>query len=205
MLIEAGLMSLREKGIKSKKKLLKAAQKCFAKYGFDATGVAKICKSAGLSKGAFYHHFSSKQDLFLEMLDQWLKILDGYIDDVKKDSDNIPELVMNIASKARPVFIEAEGQLPIFIELWMKASRDQGLRKITIVSYKKYLKLFREIINEGIQKGSIRKVNPNIISRMIVAVAVGLMMQGLLDPEGANWDKTAKESIAVIIRGLTGK
>ena len=196
-------MDLREKGIKSKKRLLKSAQKCFAKYGYDATGVAKICEHAGLSKGAFYHHFSSKQDLFLEMMELWLKILDRYIDNIKKDSDNIPELVMNIASKARPIFLEAEGQLPIFIELWIKASRDKKLRKITIVSYKKYLKLFREIINEGIQKGSIRKVNPDIISRMIVAVAVGLMMQGLLDPVGADWDKVAKEITEVVVRGLT--
>jgi AcrR family transcriptional regulator len=198
-------MNLREKGIKSKKKLLRAAQKCFAKYGYDAAGVAKICEYAGLSKGAFYHHFSSKQDLFLEMMDQWLKILDRYINIIKNESDNIPELVMNIASKARPIFIEAEGQLPIFIELWIQASRDRKLRKITIVSYKKYLKLFRGIIDEGIKKGSIRKVSPDIISRMIVAVAVGLMMQGLLDPEGADWDKVAKESTEVVIRGLTGQ
>lgn len=196
-------MDLREKGIKSKKKLLKSAQKCFAKYGYDATGVAKICEHAGLSKGAFYHHFSSKQGLFLEMMDLWLKILDRYIDNIKKDSKSIPELVMNIASKARPIFLEAEGQLPIFIELWMKASRDKKLRKITIVSYKKYLKFFREIIDEGIRKGSIRKVDPDIISRMIVAVAVGLMMQGLLDPVGADWDRVAKESTEVVVRGLT--
>jgi hypothetical protein len=133
----------------------------------------------------------------------WLKILDRYIDTIKKESSNIPQLVMNIASKARPIFLEAEGQLPIFIELWIKASRDKRLRKTTIVSYQKYLKLFRGIIDEGIQKGSIRKVNPDIISRMIVAVAVGLMMQGLLDPEGADWDKVAKESTEVMIRGLT--
>jgi AcrR family transcriptional regulator len=196
-------MDLREKGIKSKKRLLRSAQKCFAKYGYDATGVAKICEHAGLSKGAFYHHFKSKQALFLEMMDLWLKILDRYIENIKKESENIPELVMNIASKARPVFLEAEGQLPIFIELWIKASRDKKLREITIVSYKKYLKLFRGIIDEGIKKGLIRKVNPDVISRLIVAVAVGLMMQGLLDPEGSDWDKVASASTEVVVRGLT--
>ena len=198
-------MDLREKGIKSKKKLLEAAQICFAKYGFDATGVAKICEYAGMSKGAFYHHFASKQDLFLEMLDQWLKILDGFIDSIRESSENIPDLVMNIASKAKPVFQEARGQLPIFMELWMKASRDRKLKKITIVSYKKYLKLFREIVEEGIQKGSIRKVSPDVVSRMVIAVAVGLMMQGLLDPEGIEWSMVAKESTRVMLKGLTRK
>ena len=195
-------MNLKDKGRKSRDKLLKAAEKCFAKYGFDATGVAEICRCAGMSKGAFYHHFSSKQSLFLELLNQWLEILDRYLDSTRQDSGNMLKLFMNIAKKAHPVFMEARGQLPIFLELWIKASRDPKLREITIVSYRKYLKLFKEIINDGIKKRLIKKVNADAVSRMIVAVAVGFIMQGLLDPEGTDWEKVAGESAAVIIKGI---
>ncbi len=194
-------MNLKDKGRKSRDKLLKAAEKCFAKYGFDATGVAEICRCAGMSKGAFYHHFSSKQSLFLELLNQWLEILDRYLDSARQDSGNMLKLFMNIAKKAHPVFMEARGQMPIFLELWIKASRDPKLREITIVSYRKYLKLFKEIINDGIKKRLIKKVNADVVSRMIVAVAVGFIMQGLLDPEGTDWEKVAGESAAVIIKG----
>jgi len=194
-------VNLKDKGRKSRDKLLKAAEKCFAKYGFDATGVAEICRCAGMSKGAFYHHFSSKQSLFLELLNQWLEILDRYLDSARQDSGNMLKLFMNIAKKAHPVFMEARGQMPIFLELWIKASRDPKLREITIVSYRKYLKLFKEIINDGIKKRLIKKVNADVVSRMIVAVAVGFIMQGLLDPEGTDWEKVAGESAAVIIKG----
>lgn len=198
-------MNLKEKGRKSKDKLMKAAGKCFAKYGFDATGIAEICRCAGMSKGAFYHHFTSKQSLLLELLNQWLEILDGYLDSARQDSGNILKLFMDIAKKAQPVFKEARGQMPIFLELWIKASRVQKLKDITIVSYRKYLKLFKEIIDNGIKEGLIREVNADAVSRMIVAVAVGFIMQGLLDPEGTDWDKVAGESAAVIIKGIADR
>ena len=49
-------------------RLLEAAEACFSESGYDGTGVAKICRRAGVSKGAFYHHFETKQAIFLELL-----------------------------------------------------------------------------------------------------------------------------------------
>lgn len=194
-------MNLKDKGKESRKKLLEAAEACFTKYGFHASSVDMICKAAGMSKGAFYHHFTSKQELYLEMLDQWLKIIDRYIESARSDSKNMLELFRNIG-EAKLLFQEAAGKLPIFIELWVRASRDEELKKITIGSYYKYLELFKSLIDEGINEGLIKKVNPDTVSRMIIAVAVGFIMQSMLDPEGTDWDRVARECPEIILKGL---
>jgi len=49
-------------------RLLEAAQKVFALYGFDAASVSLIAAQAGISKGALYVHFDSKEALFREIL-----------------------------------------------------------------------------------------------------------------------------------------
>jgi len=195
-------VKLKERGAASKNKLLKSAAICFSENGFDVASVDEICRHAGLSKGGFYHHFSSKQDLIIELLNQWLEKVDDYIKSVQDSSKNMQELFMNIATKARPVFVEASEQLPIFLELWIKASRDPELKKRTIVFYKRYLGFFKKVIDESISKGIVREVDSGAASRIIMAVAVGLMMQGLLDPDGADWDKVAGESSAILIGGL---
>lgn len=43
--------------------VLDAAQRLFATLGYEATSVNQIIAEVGVSKGAFYHHFSSKEDL----------------------------------------------------------------------------------------------------------------------------------------------
>ena len=43
--------------------ILDAAQQLFARHGYDSTSVNQIIVTVGVSKGAFYHHFESKEDL----------------------------------------------------------------------------------------------------------------------------------------------
>ena len=54
----------------TRSRILQSAIDLFSKEGYDATGVAEICTAAGVSKGAFYHHFPTKQALFLALLDR---------------------------------------------------------------------------------------------------------------------------------------
>jgi AcrR family transcriptional regulator len=61
---------------KTHKEIMKSAVAEFSRSGYDAASVADICREAGVSKGAFYHHFPSKQKLFLAIMQDWLKGID---------------------------------------------------------------------------------------------------------------------------------
>src|SRR3954453_9522963 len=54
----------------TRSKLLRSAQKVFAKVGFEAARLEDIAKDAGHTRGAFYAHFTSKEDLFFALLEQ---------------------------------------------------------------------------------------------------------------------------------------
>ena len=58
----------KEKSEKNRQDLLEAAARLFCERGVDGTGVADICKKAGLTHGALYSHFESKDDLAAEAL-----------------------------------------------------------------------------------------------------------------------------------------
>ena len=48
---------------KTREKLLRSAEHLFVRKGYSATTVDEICKRAGATKGAFFHHFKNKEDL----------------------------------------------------------------------------------------------------------------------------------------------
>ncbi|MEK4427181.1 TetR/AcrR family transcriptional regulator [Solibacillus sp. FSL K6-1523] len=58
-----------------REKILKAAKELFIKNGYNATTTGDIVKYSGSSKGNLYHHFKTKENLFLEILNnedaQW--------------------------------------------------------------------------------------------------------------------------------------
>lgn len=55
----------------AREKLIGAAVKVVREKGFNATSVDELCKEAGVTKGAFFHHFPSKTDLGIATAEAW--------------------------------------------------------------------------------------------------------------------------------------
>jgi AcrR family transcriptional regulator len=184
-------------------KIMESAIKLFSNRGFNAASVDDICTEAGVSKGAFYHHFESKQALFLALLDGWLQTIDGAIE-ASKDK-TAPETFMQM-TEAFPYLFESAGEgLPMFLEFWLQASRDKKIWEASIAPYRRYHKYFTTLIKKGVDEGSFVEVDPELTSRMIVATAMGLLLQSLLDPKGAKWEKVSRESTAMLVNSLLQK
>ena len=57
----------------SKTRLLDATIKVVRTKGYNATRVEDVCAEAGVTKGSFFHHFKSKDDLALGALERWME------------------------------------------------------------------------------------------------------------------------------------
>lgn len=66
----------------TKQKLLDTARELIWRNNYDTVGIAEICKNAGVTKGAFYHHFTSKADLFLTVCDDQMEQMKAKMDDM---------------------------------------------------------------------------------------------------------------------------
>ena len=100
------------------------------------------------------------------------------------------------------VFQEAAGQLPIFLEFWTQAAHDPAMWQATIGHYRRYQDYFAGLIRAGIAEGSFRATDADVAARILVSFAVGLLLQGLLDPNGADWGKTAREGVRIWLQSL---
>jgi Transcriptional regulator len=58
----------------AKQKLLNAALALFRERGYSDTSVDDLCRAAGVTKGAFFHHFESKEALAVAAIQQWNEI-----------------------------------------------------------------------------------------------------------------------------------
>jgi AcrR family transcriptional regulator len=188
----------------TRRRILTAASECFAKHGYDATGVAEICEQAGVTKGAFYHHFESKQEVFLALLEAWRAGLDARLAGVQAERASMPQALHRMIGEAISAFEAARGQVPLFLEFWSKASRDPLVWKGTIAPYRNYRVLLASLIEQGIAEGSLRAVDAQDTADMLLSIALGMLLQGLLDPEGADWVRVAEHSVNMLLEGVLG-
>ncbi len=192
--------SMQQRSEVTRTRITESAIKLFSDRGYNAASVDDICAEAGVSKGAFYHHFESKQALFLALLDGWLKTVDNAIASAK--GKRAPETFVQMTRAFPHIFETAGGHLPMILEFWLQASRDEEVWKATIAPYRRYQGYMASLIRKGIAEGSFVAVDPEIASRLIVATAMGLLLESLMDPKGARWDKVAQESTGMLLNTL---
>jgi AcrR family transcriptional regulator len=194
---------MQQRSEETRTKITQAAIKLFSNSGYNKASVDDICAEAGISKGAFYHHFKSKQELFLALLDGWLKTIDNAIEASKDLS--APDTFMHMIEAFPYIFETAGNGLPMFLEFWLQASRDKKIWDASIAPYRRYHEYFTSLIKKGVDEGSFVEVDPELASRMIVSTAMGLLLQSLLDPKGAKWEKVARDSTTLLVNGLLKK
>ena len=80
-------MKQEEKSLIAKNKIIRAATKLFSEKGYDETTMQDIMQLSGLSKGAIYHYFRSKQEI-LEFLSNYEKeMVSNYLKELVDNQD----------------------------------------------------------------------------------------------------------------------
>jgi AcrR family transcriptional regulator len=191
---------MQQRSEETRARILEAAVKQFSVHGYNQASVDNICEQAGVSKGAFYHHFQTKQDVFLALLDGWLQTFDQAIE-ASKDRP-VPETFQMMTEYFPYIFESASDNLPMFLEFLLQASREEKVWQASIAPYRRYHKHFASLIKKGIAEGSFVEVDPNLAARLIISAAMGLLLQSLLDPQGAKWEKVARETVDLMMKSL---
>lgn len=190
---------------------MQAASALFAEHGYDATGVAQICSAAEISKGAFYHHFASKNALFAALLDYWLAGLDIRLERIASSGATFPETLASMAKMIDDIFVQYGNQILMLFEFWMQASREPEVWKTVIAPFQRYQTYFAKMIERGIQEGSLTEMDPQAGARTLISLAVGLLLQGMLLSQAGqssssfthlDGNKPAQKSISILLDGF---
>jgi AcrR family transcriptional regulator len=78
----------------TRRALLDAARSLFAEKGYHGTAAEEIVGRAGLTRGALYHHFEDKRDLFRVVVDEMEGEIDEEIEAAERAQPGLPEAVM---------------------------------------------------------------------------------------------------------------
>ena len=123
--------------------LVRVARSLFAELGYSETPIELVAERAGVTKGALYHHFRNKRDLFLAVFEQ----LEG-------------EMCDKVVAAALSVGDDAWKALSAGVRAFMEAALDPGAQRIVLLEGPSVLgwETWREIDEKygyGLTKASI--------------------------------------------------
>lgn len=156
--------------------ILNAAQACFGKSGYHDTKMDDIVRATGLSKGALYWHFKSKDEIFIALFDQFDREIFAAWDDLPATSalgtlKNECEIVLGSLLADRSL-----------VEIWSEFLKHPVARERFAAIYEASRGRLAKTIDQGIENGEIAPCDSTHAAAMITAVIEGLLLQALADP-----------------------
>ena len=189
-----------DRAIETRQRILNTALDLFSSTGYERTSIADICSASGLSKGAVYHHFSSKQEIFLALLNDWIQDLSQSL--IPQTSQLLPAdlQIFQMAKEMPSIYSAARGKYFIILEFWLQASRDPDIWDAAVSPYRIFESAFTRLIQTGINQGVFSPaLNPGQASRTLISLALGYLLQAFLVPDGNNWGDESLAGIQSLI------
>lgn len=175
-----------------RRQLLDAAWRCIARHGYTGLTVDDVCAEAGLSKGAFYVHFPSKQSLLLALM--------------AADAESIARVaaaagtsrlspVQRIRKLTEMMLLQGADQARVQLrsDVWGAMQNNAEVREAMAAAVAQRQRVLRAWVEEAVDAGEITIDFPaNALAALLLAISDGLILHYALDPHAFRWGKISR-------------
>lgn len=176
-----------------RRRLLDAAQRVFAERGYAGTRIGDIVREAGLSTGAVYGRFGSKNDLLREAVVTHARVADGAGADVPRVADLIARSVA--WSDASLGLDEA-----VRLEAYIAARREPEVAQALHDAFDAWRQSVEPLVQRALDDGTVAAgVDPEAVLAFVRTMALGLLVQraaGMKPPDAAGWNTMITRVVA---------
>lgn len=148
--------------------ILDAAGRLFIRHGYDATSVQMILDELRLSKGAFYHHFESKEQVMEELAQRFVEEMFGRLAPLADRRELSPleklNLTFGTGSRYKRERVEA---FRIFADIYCRDANRRLRDRMVAIGIEVVGPLYTRILDEGMRDGTFTIEDPAETARLI--------------------------------------
>jgi TetR/AcrR family transcriptional regulator, transcriptional repressor of aconitase len=171
-----------------REQILEGARRCFAENGYEGATVAKLEHETGLSRGAIFNYFPSKEDLFIEL--------------AVRDSARMSDVWVNEGLEAvvRLVVELDPAWLSVYLELFRRIRTDDLFRERIESRQRTAVPANRARIEQAQRDGEFRED----ISPKEIGIFVNLVLNGLAIMRAGGQELPSTELVLGLLRDAIG-
>jgi len=161
----------------AKSKIIQAARVVFSKKGYHDSTMDDVAKEIGVSKGAIYSYFKSKEDLLKDISLQGHQTLRTILSETGI-CNNLEEALEKVYTMITEKY---KGNLHTHFEIVALASHDEKIRKIVFEDYQKDIGAVESFVEEKKKQGIMRTdVEARVLAELFTALYMGMLAKLLI-------------------------
>jgi len=162
----------------NKDNVIKKGMELFWIKGFHNLGINEICKETGMTKGAFYNSFKSKETFLLTTIDAYGELIVTHLQSQLKTSklqafDKLIELYKNMLTAQKK-----NSYRGCFVNNMMSemGSLNKSVAELSAIQFNKFLKVIEPTVQEAQQNGHFNNtISSNILTEIIHTTFFGFL------------------------------
>jgi len=195
-----------EEAAQTRQAILDAALTVFSREGYQASRLQDIANAAGVTRGAIYHHFGNKVELYITLIEKSSERISAIIEQAIEEGGSFQELAARVLVDFW-TSLEENPQLAKVVELYnlrigyvpelanFDRRREEGAEKV--VNY------IAGFISEAIENGELSSdLDPMIAARAFMAYQNGIRTLWLTKQNAFSLKECAPALAAIFVRGL---
>jgi AcrR family transcriptional regulator len=186
-----------------KGEIIDAAEACFLRRGFHQTTMQDICKESGLSPGAIYRYFNSKDGIIAAVIGRSTERQAALIDDARASYSQAVRALEVIGEQffGQLEKDDMERVAAMEVEVWEEALRNSGLRATHRRQFRLLSKALAELFRLAVEQAGIKSptTKPRGLAHLALALFHGLLLYRALYPAEVNV-REVLETLTMLLR-----
>ena len=171
-----------KKGEETRKAIKEKACTLFARKGYKNVTMKDICLETGLSRGGLYRHYESTQQVFLDIIEDFMSAQDNEFSEKMKDGYPATQILDVILERYRQEMLDRSASLSTAIYEFYNEHQSDSKENMHFKQYVYAVDMWKSFIEYGIQRGEFQNVNCEEIIDIIVFSYQGVRMFSTIMP-----------------------
>jgi AcrR family transcriptional regulator len=190
------------RGTDRSNQILDAASSVFARLGFAPARMDDVAAESGLSKGALYLYFRSKEQLIDALVVRMIELETRRLSALRRSQGTVADRLLRFAVDYTDEIERLGPLVPIVLEVYARATRHRDVRE----ALQRYFEGFRSelagLVADGVARGEFRAVDADAVAVSITGLLEGLALLWGLDRDRVPISGIAQTAMRLLLAGL---
>ena len=177
--------------------ILDQARQLFFARGYHGVSVRDIVQACGLSNAALYHHFGSKDSLFIEVFKGHIAQIIQQLSEAGKTEGSCRERLFSMSESYGRIMLESQSELQALRRDLMECDPDERQRLLFDAQWQ-VRSLFAAVLEEGIAAGEIQAVDTDRIGMLLTGMIFSLTVRRRFEAA----EETLSDDIELVMNTL---
>ena len=181
--------------------ILEAAQRLFAARGYHGASIRDIVQACGVSNAALYYHFGSKQNLYSEVLGEYVAAIVQRLRRADTGKGTCRNRLYRVALAYAAIILESENVLQTLLRDMAQFDREEIVRMLPDLS-NQIPSVIAAILEDGINAGEVRAVHTLRSGMLLLGMVNALAVPRLYTEVKTILEEDTASMIDILFEGI---